>query len=273
MDMVEQDIKTEGAAVQCLPKESELELAGCIRSTEWGRTASAEDVCHVVSMYVKENKGKNNAVGWHLEKHCTFPDDKPDLAWLEDYLQRYGLSIQEEGKGEVVKESAADSESEKTPRSAAKRRKLNNSKSEPSPAAAEVKAETPKVEKTQEKPKPAVSAKKDTEGFQTYSFCEKVYGRIQRCIKVDKFYAVYYGSGVHYIGYVTEVKPDTISMKFLHKKTHSKLYFWPGKEDIDESIDPKYVFCGPIALEGDGPYKVLGLNEATKAYVNFLESR
>jgi len=267
--MVEQDIKTE--AVQCLPRESEQELAGCIRSTEWGRSATAEDICHVVSMYVKENKGKNNAVGWHLEKHCTFVDDKPDRAWLDDYLQRHELSIYE-GDEDSKASVSAGSDAEKTPRSAPKRRKLNNAKSEPASPAVEVKTETPaKVEKTQEKPKP-LSAKKDTENVQTYSFCEKVYGRIQRCIKVDKFYAVYYGSGVHYIGYVTEVKPDTISMKFLHKKSHSKLYVWPEKDDIDESIDPKYVFCGPIALEGDGPFKVLGLNEATKAYVSFLDS-
>lgn len=246
-----------------LPLESEEELCSCLKTTDWGKTATKIDVINLVTLYVDENKGKNSSVGKHLEKFCNFVNNRPNEEWLDDYLKRYNLTLTSEETSIPVVES--DSNDNKVT-SSASNIKLSESKIEKPPK------KVPKLETSEpviKRERRSIASKGDDE---VYKFSISDYESLQKSIEVNNYYAVYYGDGIHYVGLVTAKKKSKLSMKFLHKKPTAKsLYDWPKQDDVDHNIDPVYVFLGPIKVEGEAPFKIMGLAEATKEYCKQVE--
>lgn len=78
-------------------------------------------------------------------------------------------------------------------------------------------------------------------------------------IKVEHYYAVYYDDS-WYIGRVIEIIDESMSrIKFLKEDLHH--FIWPKRDDIQQ-VQNKYIYYGPIILQGVGPFS---LTESVRA--------
>ena len=76
-------------------------------------------------------------------------------------------------------------------------------------------------------------------------------------VSTEKYYAVYYDK-TFYIGCALSlVSQEFVKSKFLHSVPDSK-FAWPTKDDID-CVHKKFIFFGPLTLEGVGPFRVAEL--------------
>lgn len=96
---------------------------------------------------------------------------------------------------------------------------------------------------------------------QKYLYIQK-----KKSISENGYYGVDYGKA--YIGRVTKSDKTSLRMTFLQRKPDD-MYDWPKKADVDDNIDLKYVFCGPLKLVGTTPYQVRGVDDAYKQYIKF----
>lgn len=288
-----------------LPEESELDLIKCLQTTEWGKCASREDVCFVVKSYVQLNKSKNTKIRQYLNDTWGFLNDYPSIKWVDNFLKRHDVTLQSDLKHKEVFNHQNESEVESYQIETDVLANQNESELVSNEEETEgISNQKENEDVTNEKDNEIVTRKKESEGVAgqkenkgrnvtndndtklraskqkvlqprksvgdgtVYTFSMKKYERLQKSIKPNKYYAVYYGSKVHYIGYVMSIQSKGATMKFLRKKPATNQYYWPNEDDIDENVDMKYIFLGPIDIKGEPPYKISGLGEATKDFLS-----
>lgn len=85
-------------------------------------------------------------------------------------------------------------------------------------------------------------------------------------IKIEEYYAVYYEEEF-YIGRAIGREDNLYKFKFLHRDRlcNTAEYDWPKRPDI-ESIHPRFIICGPLKLEGNGPFRISGLETVNRLY-------
>ena len=91
-----------------LPKESEVELAGClVVRANWGYGCTSDEIKDLVRQYVDMKKGDGTPIGDHLQKHCHF--STPGKDWLTYFMRRYELSLKKPSALEKTRKIAASS--------------------------------------------------------------------------------------------------------------------------------------------------------------------
>ncbi|MPD04776.1 hypothetical protein E2C01_100483 [Portunus trituberculatus] len=96
-------------------------------------------------------------------------------------------------------------------------------------------------------------------------FNARKYSRIQkkREIKENGYCGMDYGKA--YIVRVIMCGKEFLKIKFLERKPND-MYDRPKRDDVDDSVDVKCVFCGPIKLVGTTPYQIRCVDVAYKNY-------
>ena len=82
---------------------------------------------------------------------------------------------------------------------------------------------------------------------------------------------MYYDKDPYYIGKIIKVvDKENVEMKFLEKGAGN--FRWP-KRDIVENIRKKYIFYGPVKLQGSNPFVVdsNAIYHAYKCYKKFCQ--
>ena len=83
-------------------------------------------------------------------------------------------------------------------------------------------------------------------------------------IIAERYYAVDYVNQ-YYIGRALDGDNSFTKFKFLHKDCCSKKFYWPGHDDIAKQHN-SCVFYGPVELEGNGPFRVVAIEELEKVF-------
>uniref|UniRef100_A0A1Y1K7X6 Tudor domain-containing protein n=1 Tax=Photinus pyralis TaxID=7054 RepID=A0A1Y1K7X6_PHOPY len=71
-------------------------------------------------------------------------------------------------------------------------------------------------------------------------------------LEMEKYYSVYYDE-TWYIGRIIQKKETSCTIKFLKEELDK--FMWPSADDI-KIVNSEYIFYGPIALEGIGPFSI-----------------
>lgn len=82
----------------------------------------------------------------------------------------------------------------------------------------------------------------------------------------EKYYAVFYDDR-YYIGRVLDIASDSdVKMKFLSEQL-GDTFSWPRKDDISV-INKRFIFYGPLTLEGMGPFNIKDIDKIKNGYKN-----
>jgi hypothetical protein len=74
-----------------------------------------------------------------------------------------------------------------------------------------------------------------------------------------------------YIGRVLAKEKKTVKMKFL-REVFPDVYNWPSTTNI-EDVEFHFIFCGPLHLEGHGPFNIDSNSEAVKNKYRDIKKR
>ncbi|MPC21205.1 hypothetical protein E2C01_014182 [Portunus trituberculatus] len=97
-------------------------------------------------------------------------------------------------------------------------------------------------------------------------FNARKYSRIQKKREIQENGNCGIDYGKAYIGHVIICGKEFLKIKFLERKPNDT-YDRLKRDDVDDSVDVKYVFHGPIKLVGTTPYQIRGVNVAYKNYI------
>ena len=89
-------------------------------------------------------------------------------------------------------------------------------------------------------------------------------------IEKEKYYAVFFDKKF-YIGRVV-AKPvfGQVEMKFLHRINNTE-FDWPARDDVAK-VKEHFLFCGPLNLSGNRPFKIANMGKVQSLYERMKKS-
>ena len=102
-------------------------------------------------------------------------------------------------------------------------------------------------------------------------FNPRQYEKIIENLKVEKFYLVVYGKNLKYIGKITNICQEKVTISFLQRMPNEK-YTWPNKPKI-EDIAPNQIISGPINMKGTFPFSIAGVESSVNKYNAYIKEK